>query len=79
MTKEIRTSCPEPKPGDARIRLTLSITPDEHEAWVDAAEKCGMKVTRWAPIALNRLIMGIGPIANMTSLPASVETGKVKK
>lgn len=79
MTNEIRLDAPEPRPGLKRVRITLSITPDEHESWCGAANSCGMKVTRWAPIALNRALIGIEPMPPKRGLPAPAKKGKVAK
>ena len=75
----IRLDAPEPRPGLKRVRVTLSITPDEHESWRQAANTCGMKLTRWAPIALNRALIGIDPLIPKRDLPAKPKTGKVTK
>jgi len=76
---ELRIDAPEPRPGTERVRITLSITPDEHAAWLHKAGECGMKLTRWAPIALNRLVMGIEPMQPKPGLPAPAKNEKVKK
>jgi len=76
---KLRIDAPEPRPGSERVRITLSITPDEWNAWTKTANECGMKVTRWAPIALNRLVMGIEPVKAKPALPAVSKNGKVKK
>ncbi len=73
ISKELRTDAPEPRPGPQRMRVTLSLTPDEHDAWTKVAGECGMKLTRWAPIALNRMLLGIA------TLPAADKKGKVPK
>ena len=78
MKDQLRTDAPEPRPGLDRVRVTLSITPDEHRAWLKTAGDCGMKLTRWAPISLNRLVSGIVPIQPKTALPSQGKTGNVK-
>ena len=78
MKNELRIDAPAPRPGTERVRITLSITEDEHTAWTEKAGACGMKLTRWAPIALNRLVMGIEPMKPRAALPAAAKTGKVR-
>ena len=61
----LRTSTESERPGLQRERVTLSLTPDEYKAWDFESKACGMKLTRWAPVSINRLLTGIPPVEHV--------------
>lgn len=52
----------EPGKGKTeRARITLSILPNEMKAWTWVARQCGLSVSKWATVNLNRICVGIPP------------------
>jgi len=82
MIHKLRTSTEVERPGFHRERVTLSLTLDEYQAWESEAKACGMKITRWAPVSINRLLTGIPPVSHthtQDDLPLPSEASKRKK